>query len=377
MFKNLGEKVSKNFIFSLLIGLLASLIGSFAILSFILPADFWLGNNTISSQNEELLKTSLGVKAYGRLEVFKFLDSTLPSVASIYRKKQPSLQFSESLYLDKDRAGYGFVLTADGWIITNKSVLDAINVKNSQAARLTSAVFVKGKLYDISSVVFDSWTDAVFVKIDADNLPVTSLGDSNSLKLGDLVFGGTNKNNFWFNYVSGIAAYPDSASKADITISSEKFGKRIKAQDKLPANFNGGFIANSNGEIVGMVLVESKGVSILPINYFKNIIFDVLKNKKITRPYLGLGFIDLTVAIGSSLPNSGIGAFVRSVSAGSPAAKAGILPGDTIIGVDDENFKDNRNLSEIISEYKPGEEVEIKILRDKKEINAKVLLGSA
>jgi hypothetical protein len=78
-----ANKLSVNLIISLGVGLLAALVGSFAVLSFVLPADFWVGSSNISGQNQELLKTTLGVKAYGRLEIFKFLDSALPSAVGI------------------------------------------------------------------------------------------------------------------------------------------------------------------------------------------------------------------------------------------------------------------------------------------------------
>ncbi len=368
MLQKIGEKVSKNFIISLGAGLLAALIGSFAVLSFVLPADYWLGSNNVSVNNQQLLKMSLGVKAYGGLEVFKFLDSTLPSSAGIYRKKPAAAPLLESLYLDKDKLGSGFVLTTDGWIVTNKSALGGQSAKGL-------SVSVKGKIYDAQSLVFDTWTDAVFIKINAENLPVVVLGDSDSIKLGGIVFGGASKNNFWVSFVSGAGAYPESVNKADLVLSSEKFGKRIKLQDKSLPVVNGGLAANSNGEIVGLIVSESKGNFVLPINYFKNAVSDVLKNKKITRPYFGISYIDLNSALGAGLPNSGIGAYVRSVGAASPAFKAGIKAGDIITGVDEEKFNEGKDLPEIFSGYKPGDKINIKVLRDGKETGVDVVLG--
>ncbi len=368
MLKNIGEKISVNFIICLGLGLLAALIGSFAIISFVLPADYWLGSNNVSGNNQQFLKTSLGIKAYGGLEVFKFLDSTLPSSAWIYRKKLPAAQLLDSLYLDKDKLGSGFVLTTDGWIVSNKSALGGQNAKGL-------AVAVKGKIYDAQSIVFDTWTDAVFIKINAENLPVVALGDSDSVKLGGIVFGGASKDNFWVSFVSGADSYPESANKTDVVLSSEKFGKRIKLQDKSLPVVNGGLVANSNGEIIGLIISEPKGNFVLPVNYFKNLVSDVLKNKKIARPYLGVSYIDLNAALGTVLPNSGSGTYVRSSAAASPAYKAGIKAGDIITGVDDERFNENKDLSEIISEYKSGDKINIKVVRDGKEMGVDVILG--
>ncbi|MFH1194029.1 MAG: S1C family serine protease [bacterium] len=363
-----ANKLSVNLIISLAIGLLAALVGSFAVLSFVLPADFWVGSSNISGQNQELLKTTLGVKAYGRLEIFKFLDSTLPSAVGIYKKKPAVAQLADALYLDKDRLGSGFVLTADGWIISSRTALGG-------QPKQSLSILIKNKMYDVRSVLNDAWTDVVFLKVDAEKLPVVTLGDSGLLQLGDLVFGGTARNNFWFSYVAGIG-YSESVAKSDLNISSEKFGKRIKLQDKMPANLNGGMAANSNGEAIGIIVSEPKGVYILPINYFKNIISDVLKNKKIARPYFGASYIDLDSAVGANLPNPD-GAFLRSVAADSPAGKAGLAAGDIITGVDNESFNSGHNLSEILSEYAPGEEINLKVLREGKEMNIRVVLGSS
>ncbi len=368
MLKNIGEKVSKNFIISLGVGLLAALIGSFAVISFVLPADYWLGSNNLSANNQQLLKMSLGVRAYGGLEVFKFLDSTLPMTAGIYKNKSLSAQFPDSVYLDKDRLGSGFVLTTDGWIVSNKSVVGGLSAKGL-------AVAVKGKIYNAQSLVFDTWTDAVFIKISAENLPVVILGDSDSVKLGSIVFGGSNKNDFWVSFISGIDFYPESASKTDLILSSERFGKRIKLQDKSLPVANGGLVADSDGEIVGLIMSEPKGIFVLPVNYFKNAVSDVLKNKKIIRPYLGVSYIGLNSALGAALPNSGNGAYVRAVSAGSPAYKTGFKAGDIITGVDNEGFNEGKDLAEIISEYKSGDKINIKIIRDGKEMNVDAVLG--
>ncbi|MFA5133882.1 MAG: PDZ domain-containing protein [Patescibacteria group bacterium] len=364
------EKIPKTILLSVIFGLLSSLVGSFTILSFVLPADYWLGSNNISSQNEELLKASLGVKAYGGLEVFKFLDSTLPTVAGIYKKKASAgANLADSLYSEKERLGSGFALTTDGWIISNKAVLDSLNVKGSKQLL---AVYIKNKMYNVDTVIYDTWTDVVFLKINAENLSVAALGDSDLVKLGDLVFGGVDKNNFWFSYISGVDFYPEGGK----VLYSEEFGKRIKLQDKAASAANGGLVANRSGEIIGIMVSEAKGNFVLPINYFKDLVSGVLKNKKVLRPYLGITYIDLNAAVAGDLPNSGNGAFVRSVSADSPAGKAGIKAGDIVIGVDDEGFNESKNLSEIISEFEPGDGVNLKVLRNGKEMNINIVLGA-
>lgn len=373
MLKNIGQKVSKEFIFSLGLGLLAALIGSFAVISFVLPAEYWGGGN-LATQNSELLKTSLGVKAYGRLEIFEFLDKALPSAAAVYRKKSASTQSVDNLYLAKDRLGYGFVLTSDGWIISNRSVVDGISPKGL-------AVGLKGKIYEAKALVFDTWTDAVFIKVDAADLPVAPLGDSAALKLGDIVFSGKDKNNFWFSYVTAVNSYPDKFSKSDLVISSEKFGKVMRLRDDFPAELNGGLAANKNGDIIGFIVSSSKDSYVFPANYFKNIVSDVLRNNKAARPYLGVNYIDLSGVSGGGFPKEqGAylygGGIAYAVEAASPAYKAGLKAGDIILSIDGENINDSNNLAEKLSDYHGGEEITIKFLRGGKEQEVKAVLGS-
>lgn len=374
MLNNLGQKISKEFVLCLGLGLLAAVIGSFAVISFVMPAEYWGGGTSIASQNKEFLKTSLGIKAYGRLEVFQFLDKALPSVAAIYRKKPSSPQFADNLYLTKDRMGYGFILTSDGWIVSGKSVVGAIGAKGLSIA-------IKEKIYQAESVIFDDWTDTAFIKINAKDLAVTPLGDSAALGLGDIVFSGKDKHNFWFSYVAAINFYPDQFSKSDLILSSEEFGKIIKLQDSVPLELNGGMAANKNGEVVGVIVASPPGGYIVPVNYFKDIVSGVLRNRAVLRPYLGVNYIDLSNAAARELPRKE-GAYLyggsisRAVAINSPAYKAGLKAGDIILGIDGENVNEFKNLAEMIADYKAGENITIKILRDGKELNLNIVLGA-
>ncbi|MBU1179680.1 S1C family serine protease [Patescibacteria group bacterium] len=373
MSKKSDKQLIRIAVVSTAFGLLAALVGTFVFIGIFMPGKLFMRGVDIESQNQEFLKTSLGIKAYARLEVFEFLDKALPSVAGIYKKKS-SPQLIDRLYLDKDRFGYGFVLTSDGWIVTTKSVIDGWGTGSL-------AVSIKDKMYDVKSKVYDSWTDIVFLKIDADNLPVTKLGDSSGLALGDIVFTGSRKNNFWFSFVNTTNTYSENKNKSDLILSSEEFGKVLKLQDEIPEYLDGGLVSNRKGEVVGVVVANQNENYVLPINYFKGIVSGVLKNKIVDRPYLGVNYIDLSFALGNDLPdNTGAyvygGGLLSSVVSGSPAYKAGVRIGDMILSVDDESVGEYKNLAEIISEYQAGDEITLKILRAGKEDEVRVKLGA-
>ncbi|PIR67033.1 MAG: hypothetical protein COU51_00740 [Parcubacteria group bacterium CG10_big_fil_rev_8_21_14_0_10_36_14] len=371
--KKLGEKITKPVIISSIFGLLAAMVGTFSIISFYVPGGIFIGNVDTENQTQELLKTSLGIKAYGRLELFEFLDKALPSVVGIYKKKSATALL-DRLYLEKDRLGFGFILTSDGWMVTNQSAVDGWSAK-------TLTVSIGNKLYNVEDKVYDTWTDVVFLKLDAKKLPVISLGDSEAVQLGDVVFSGSGKNNFWFNYVNAINFYPDKTSKGELLLSSEEFGKVIKLQGDIPVELDGGMMANRFGEVIGIAVANDNNNYIIPINYFKGIVNSVLKDRRVERPYLGVNYIDLGFALGSDLPNEkGAhiygGGLLRSVETGSPAASAGLSTGDTILAVENININEYKNLAEIIYEYKPGDEVTLKILREGEEKDMKVKLGN-
>ncbi len=357
----------KNFLLTTFIGIVVAIMSGLIFWGFYAPASFFSKTTQLLNGDQDFLKRSLGAKAYNNVEIFEFLDKASPSIAAIYKKKTAS-QVEDKIYLAKDRLGYGFVLTSDGWAVTNKNVIAGM------ASKLL-AVSVKNSVYNVSSIVYDTWTDAVFIKLDAQNLAVASLGDSDAVRLGDVVFGGSNKNNFWFSYVSAIKVYPDFANKSAALISSENFGKVMELQDANLSRFNGGIAANKSGEIVGLAVSGKTGSYILPSNNFKDIISDLLKNKKIARPYFGVDYLDLSYAIGDSLPGDK-GAYVSSVTADSPAFKAGLKAGDIVLSVDGENLNENKNLSEFISEYKSGDEMMVKISRAGKEMEVKATIGS-
>ena len=347
------------------VGLVVTALVGIILWGFFVPASFF-SKTALLNDDQALLKKSLGVKAYDKLEVFEFLDKAAPSIAVIYRKKAPAAQVADSLYLEKDRLGYGFVLTADGWVVANKNAIGGLTSKSL-------AIGIKNFVYNVSSVVYDTWTDAAFLKLNAENLPVVSLGDSGALKLGDIVFSGSNKNNFWFSHISAINIYPDWRSKGDAIISSENFGKIIQTQNSLPSKLNGGMIVNKSGEVAGLIMADNN--YIFPVNYFKNVISDLLKNKKISRPYFGANYIDLSFGIAGNLPNSK-GAYINSAAVDSPAYKAGLKIGDIVLSIDNENINEYKNLSEFVSEYKAGDEITMKILRAGEEMEIKAAIGS-
>jgi serine protease Do len=350
----------------IVIGVVAAAVGILITVGFFMPTTFFVKNADLENQNQEFLKTSLGIKAYGRLEIFEFLDKALPSMATVYKKKNTS--GADKFYIARDRLGFASVITSDGWLVTSKSVLSGWDVKNTVIA-------VRGAVYGAPKIVVaDAWTDVVFIKIEANGLPVMSLGDSGAVGLGDIAFIGKDKNNFWFSYVDALNYYAAAEEKNSLVVSSEEYGKSVKLQNDVPADFNGAMLIDRFGEAIGLVTIKNQRTHILPINYFKSAISEVLKNKKITHAYFGANYIDLSYVVSDGFQNKKgaylFGGAVRAIAPGSPAAKAGLLQGDIVLKVEGDEVNEQNNLTELLSQYAPGEKINLRILRAGKEMDA-------
>lgn len=295
------------------------------------------------------------------------------SVVGIAKAKDVSADILDNYYLPQDIISHGFVLTDDGWIITLVANLE--KEINSELVVLN-----EGKVYSFKEKIVDPSTGVLFLKIDtgSEKLIPIKIGSSENVKvLNDFVsvdlFGNTFKHS-----IASVNNFNN------LIQSSESLSRRLIASGSGDI---GAPIINSNAEVVGIIESEDEGViKIIPINYFKSKISQVLKDKKLDRSYLGLNYIDLSEFSRNGEPIAGItqdrGALVFSsqiinaVASGSPAQKAKIKYKDIIVSVEGESLGVNKNLSEIIQEYKIGSEVELEVLRDGNILKLNVILDT-
>ncbi len=271
--------------------------------------------------------------------------------------------------------GSGFIVEADGLIVTNKHV-----VSDSQA---TYRVITKDdKTYDVTRIYRDPANDMAILKINAGNLPVIELGDSDKIKVGQLAIAiGTALGEFRNTVTTGVV----SGVGRGITAGNpfEGAGERLENVIQTDAAINpgnsGGPLLNSSGQVIGVsVAVSASGQNIgfaLPINIVKDALANFNQTGQFNRPYLGVEYrmIGRQMAILNELPE---GAYIVNVVAGSPSAKAGIKSEDIITKINGEKLTESNDLSKVIGKKKVGDNVTLTVWRDGKEMSMSLTLGT-
>jgi serine protease Do len=279
---------------------------------------------------------------------------------------------------DDERAqrsgGSGFVITPDGYILTNNHVVEgATKIQVHYGADENGN---GGHTVDAKIIGRDPATDLALVKIDATGLPTIPLGDSDHIRKGDWAIAIGNPYQFENTLTVGVI----SAKGRSLGLSREtqSFENFIQTDASINPGNSGGPLLNINGEAVGInTAIRAGGAQGLgfatPINTAKNLI-PQLKQGKVTRGYLGMGIVDVNDDIRNSfgLQANVRGSFVQTVEAGKPASAAGVQPGDVIIEADGHPIANNRQLIDYISYLPIGAHVKLTVLRDgqRKALNA-------
>jgi serine protease Do len=275
--------------------------------------------------------------------------------------------------------GSGVIIDPEGYILTNEHVIggaDKITVTLSDGRQFKGEI--KGQ---------DQRSDLAIVRINARNLPVASLGDSDNLKIGQWVVAIGNPFGF-------AMQNPEPTVTAGVISALHRSLGRGLAQDRdyndliqtdaaiNPGN-SGGPLVNLEGQVVGInVAIFStsggyQGIGFaMPINNAKRIISRLIEGKKILYGWLGVTVQDLTddLAKHFGLPDKG-GALVAKVLENSPAQKGGIKEGDVIKQFDNKTVNNVRELLNVVGKAEVGRKVKVVVIRDKKEVTQEVGIG--
>ncbi len=260
--------------------------------------------------------------------------------------------------------GSGFIVSADGFIVTNAHVVEnaaQINV------RLTDKREFKAKVIGV-----DPRSDVAVVKVDATNLPTVKIGDSNKLRTGEWVIAIGSPYGFANSVTAGIvsAKSRDNLS-GDPNMDAVPF---IQTDVAVNPGNSGGPLLNMRGEVVGInSQIFSRtgsfsGISFaIPIDYAYGVAEQLMKTGHVTRGRIGVGITNVTKDLADSLglPKTQ-GAAVGSVEDNSPAAKAGLQPGDVILKLDGRTVEGSADLSRTIRSLHPGTKVTLGVWRNGK-----------
>jgi Do/DeqQ family serine protease len=267
--------------------------------------------------------------------------------------------------------GSGVTVSEDGYIITNHHVIDG--------AEDIRVEYVGGKTHRAKLIGSDPPSDLAVLKINASKLPLLPLGDSDGVRVGDVVLAIGNPLGVGQTVTAGII----SAKGRSTGLSDGSFEDFLQTDAPVNRGNSGGALVNTAGELVGInsqILSPSGGnigiAFAIPSNMARDVRDQLIKSGEVKRGQLGVTIQPLTedLAQGFGLKDTD-GVLVGDVIGGSPAQRAGIRPGDVIREIDGEKVSTPNRLRNKISSLQPGSEVTVTLIRDKEEQKVKVRLG--
>lgn len=335
------------------------------------------------AENFDALSTS---KAF--VEVAKRVTPTVVSITSakVIRVRNPFADFfrdprwggnrrDEGQEFRQEGLGSGVIISADGYILTNNHVI--------QEAEEIS-VLIDTREYAAKIIGTDPKTDVAVIKIDAKNLPVIALGNSDELEVGEwvLAIGNPFSLRLAHTVTAGIVS---GMGRARVGVGDIVYEDFIQTDAAINPGNSGGALVNVRGELVGInTAIVSGGQGggnvgvgfAIPISLARDIMQSLIEQGRVIRGWLGVRIqtVDEQLAKAFGLPKAA-GALVTEVFGASPAQEAGLQVEDIVTEFDGTTIRDSNHLMNLVASYKPGTRVPITLLRHGKVARVTVKLG--
>jgi S1-C subfamily serine protease len=283
--------------------------------------------------------------------------------------------------------GSGIIFDAAGWILTNRHVVQTENgaIASELTVELKDGREFKGTVYGT-----DTLTDLSIVKVDAAGLPAAAMGRSADIKVGQLAIAiGSPLGTYTSTVTTGII----SATGRSIDVSATSHLTNLIQTDAAinPGN-SGGPLLDAAGQVIGInTAVERNSTGIgfaIPIDIARPIMSQALAGQQLARPYVGIRYvqIDLKVQKKEKLPvdhgaliqaaTDDAGNALPAIAPNSPADKAGLKSGDIVLSIEGQAVDAEHPLDAMLTSYAPGQTVKLTILRDGKQLDVSVTLGT-
>jgi len=263
----------------------------------------------------------------------------------------------------------GFIISPDGYVITNHHVV-------AGASQIRVKLNDKRE-FDAKLVGSDKLSDVALLKIDAANLPTVTIGDAGSLKVGQWVFA-----------IGAPFGLERTATKGIVSalgrsLPNDTYVPFIQTDVPINPGNSGGPLFDLSGKVVGInsqIFSRSGGYMglsfAIPVNVAMDVAAQLKSSGHVTRGWLGIALQEVTQDLAQSFNlKDPKGALVAAVTEGSPAAKAGLRPGDVIVAYHDKPIDDSRDLPPLVGSTQPGKEVTLAVLREGKEKRFDVKVG--
>ena len=303
-------------------------------------------------------------------------EKTLPSVVGITVTYQISSFFGGSS--TGEATGSGIIVSKDGYIVTNNHVInsDASSTFTiAEATGITVNIYGDSESYEAKVIGTDVYTDLAVLKIEKNDLKPITIGDSNSVKVGEFVMAVGNPLGMEYSVTSGIV----SAINREIESEGSTF-TAIQTDAAINSGNSGGALVNSKGELIGINTMKFAGTGIegigfaIPISSATTIIDQLIEFQSVKRPYIGImgSSVDTATAKRYNLPE---GIYVEEVEENSPAATSGLKQSDIITKIEGQNVKSVNELNKIKYNYKIGDTVKLTVYRNGETIELDIKLA--
>ncbi len=317
----------------------------------------------------------------------KIAGKISPAVVGIVSYPKDQVGTNEIIDKTSLKNGTGIIATSDGMILTHASSILQSNADQEISYKIKTR---EGSIFEGELLAKDSYSDLVFIKINASNLPVISFGDSENSQPGEKIIGiGNNLEQLNNTYISGLIKSIDptfNLSAKAVSFSDKLEGVFIPDM-QLEKDFSGGPIVDYAGQTIGILgIIEKNNQEVffaIPSNKVKKVIERALNKQIENTPSFGAYYLPVTPSyssINKLSPEKGALIYSPSGQTGlallsaSPAQKSGLQLGDIIVKVNDQEISLENTLPDILYNYKKGENIKLLIIRNNEEIELEATL---
>ena len=333
-------------------------------------------SNEIMSFNDSIKNS---VNSIVNISAKKHVDTNLNSVPLQQMFNDPLFQkffgdqFGENPFKQnrvQRSLGSGVIISKDGYIVTNNHVIE-------NADEITVTIGDDTTEYNGKLIGRDADSDMAVIKIETEKklIPI-KIGDSNTLKVGDLIFAIGNPFGIGSTVTQGIIS---ALNKNKVGIN--RYENYIQTDASINPGNSGGALVDSRGALIGINTAiisksgENNGIGFaIPIAMVQDVVTKLVADGKVTRGYLGVVIGDVDNEL-SKVYKRKEGALILDISADTPAAKYGLKRGDLIYAINGKTVKDRTTLQNTIASFKPEEKIVLQVERDRKDIDINIVLG--
>jgi serine protease Do len=288
------------------------------------------------------------------------------------RAPPPELEIPEEGAPERGATGSGFIIDSSGYIVTNHHVVDG-------ADSITITLYDQREL-EAEVIGTDESSDLALLKVDSQNLPVVTLGDSSRLKVGEWVLAMGSPFGLQFSVAAGIISFMGRALPSEST----SYVSYIQTDVAINPGHSGGPLFNLAGEVIGInsQIFTNSGGSIglsfaIPVDVAKNVVTQLRTSGAVSRGYIGITYEDVSQALAEAFNlETPHGALVTRVVPGGAADAAGIEVGDIVVAVNGNQVRTGPDLPYFVGLLLPGTAVEVEIIRNGESENLQMTLGS-